>query len=162
MYAQLNLDNGRKVLTNPFIFLSRRLWLAVLIVYGQQILILQISQVFLMTLLVALANYQFEVFKRADVRKNETFNETIVLLVSYTFIIFNVVTIEQNFMIGYVSMGITSLYMGMSLLIMLYNSCVESKERMRRKVAMQKYKKVRAQLQERLRKNHAKLRFKLE
>ena len=70
IYEQLKLDNGRKVLMNPFFYLLRRLWLAFLVVYGKRILIVQISQFFVMTGLVALANYQLDVYKLASVKRN--------------------------------------------------------------------------------------------
>ena len=57
IYRPLKVKNGRRVLVNPVAFIGRRLWLAWLIVYSSSDLVTQMTQVFLMTGLVALVNY---------------------------------------------------------------------------------------------------------
>lgn len=130
-YENLNVANGRKVLMEPLVFLGRRFWLASLIVYGAQVTISQMAQFFLMTLLSTMTTYQFETLKDAHQRRDQLWNEAVILGTSYTFLIFNVVTLEQNFVIGYVSIGIVTLYIAISLLVMLISTVLQMRIKLR-------------------------------
>lgn len=100
-----------------------------------------------MTGLVALSNYQFDSYKLPSMRRGQTLNESVVLIVSYMFIIFSMVTIEHNFTVGYVSIGILAVYMGFTFLSILVISFVTLKSKLRYRCAICKYHRSRARLQ---------------
>ena len=131
---------------NPLIFLARRLWLACLIAYGEKTLIKQLAQVFVMTGIVALTDYQFDTYSDKSMRRAQTINETVLLMVSYSFLIFNMMTVEHSFSIGFVSIGITGLYMVSGLIISLFKTLGGVKASLRRKFIMRKYRRFRARL----------------
>ena len=51
------------------------------------------------------------------------FNEWATLIVAQFFIVFNMVSVEDNFMVGYVVIGIIGAYCGVIFLIIIWNLC---------------------------------------
>lgn len=56
-------------------------------------------------------------------RYMHNFNEWATLIVAQFFIVFNMVSVEDNFMVGYVVIGIIGAYCGVIFLIIIWNLC---------------------------------------
>ena len=69
VYQDYDYSLGRKVLIEPTLFVSRRIYLALLIVYSEQVLVYQLTQVFIMTAITVLATYHFETIKQKSLRR---------------------------------------------------------------------------------------------
>ena len=60
--------------------------------------------------------YLLQSFKKQSKRQSNSFSELIVAITIYFFIVFNMVSVEDNFTVGYVAIVCVSLYILVSLL----------------------------------------------
>ena len=74
----------------------------------------------------------------------------------------NIVSVELNFMVGYVAIGIVSLYMLIRFLIIAREMYYDIKIQLLLKLAKRAHRKQRKILQKTLLKNHTKLRKRLQ
>ena len=103
-----------------------------------------------MSALVVVSNVHFETFRSSRDLVEQTIDEMIILLCSYTFYIFRMVSLEQNYMIGYYSIGLILFYMVCSLGYVLAGNIKALKASLRRRMIMRNYQKSRQQLRRKL------------
>lgn len=60
--------------------------------------------------------YLLQSFKSTAKRRSNSFSECVVAITIYCFIVFNMVSVEDNFILGYFTIGFVSLYILISLL----------------------------------------------
>ena len=63
--------------------------------------------------------------------KIRVFSELCILLTSDCFLIFNMVSVEENFVLGYVSVGVVGLFLLISMLIVVINVIISFQKRIR-------------------------------
>ena len=68
------------------------------------------------------------------------------MMTTYCFITFNIVSVEENFTLGYATIGIVGLYIFVCLLVILKNVFVVIRDKLRRWRAMRSFKSKRKQL----------------
>ena len=73
-----------------------------------------------------------------------------MLASSYFFLIYNMVSKEHNFFIGYISIGFTSLYIFLSLLFIASTIVIGVRLTVRTKLVMHKYKRSRRDLHKKI------------
>ena len=84
-----------------------------------------------MTLVVVVLPNLIDSFKNSSDRQLLTFNEMIFLQISYYFVIFNIVSSESNFIMGYVPIGILSVFIGGMMLSIFISSLKDTFKRIR-------------------------------
>lgn len=105
LYEGLILQKGRIVLLEPILFLIRRVFLAVMVIYGTRIFMIQFILLTLSNMLITVITFQL-----VKKPKMYMFAELSIVIVSDCFIAFNVVKPEFNFVLGYMTIGIIGLY----------------------------------------------------
>ena len=75
--------------------------------------------IWFVTITQIILSYAVEARKIASERRLNLYSEMTVLFVSHFFIIFNMVSIEENFFIGYMVIGFIAAYCGLFFLIIL-------------------------------------------
>ena len=73
----------------------------------------------------------------------------------------NIVSVESNYALGYLVIGIAGIYIGSSLLVMIYTTFKEIKRRIRNKLVIRAYFKQRVKLKHNLQIHHSKRRAKM-
>ena len=69
-----------------------------------------------------------------------------IMNVSYTILILNMVSVEDNFQVGYFTTGILGVYIGFCLLVQIISSTFGIKLVWRKRMAKRSHKKQRAKL----------------
>lgn len=147
LYLDLATKRGKRVLIQPIAFLVRRLLLAGLVVLGNDLsYVFQIAIVQFSTLLSAFMYVQSESRLTATESRMNFFNEATILLVSYFFLTFNVTSVEINFQMGYAPIGIVSIYICVSVILLIFGNIIAIKKKIRRAMVLRGYKKQRASL----------------
>ena len=96
-YQGRALKCGRKVLLHPLSFLLRRTILVYLVIAGPEELVYSMMIFMSSTLLSELILYQTEALQSISKRHLSTLNELVTLLVSYSFLTFDILEVEANF-----------------------------------------------------------------
>jgi len=99
-----------------------------------------------MTGLVVILDYQFETYRSGTVRRERMRGEMLILVCSYIFLAFNVVSVEDNYTIGYVSIGLVFIYIAVGILVMLARSILTLRARIKVWLTMRRYKQSRIEL----------------
>lgn len=118
LYRGKAIKRGRKVLLQPISYFLRRL-LVVYLVQNVKYRFCQITLTILLTLVTANVTNQTKAFERRVDSRRSNFAELAVLLNCYCFLNFDILTAEQNFNLGYVSIGVLCLYIGLNLLLLV-------------------------------------------
>ena len=80
----------------------RRIFVAWVVIYGKDLFfVMQINLIFAATILQIAIPYIVDSKFEASDRRMATFSETITLFIAHSFIMFNMVSVEDNFTIGY-------------------------------------------------------------
>ena len=114
-------------------YLTRRLVLVVLVVSGSEIdLVIQMMIVMASSILSVVVAYWTNAHLIASRRRLGVFNEMVILNISYSFLIFNMIDVETNFSVGYVPIAGIGIYILVSLIVIivqtyraLRNKCVK-------------------------------------
>lgn len=75
LYEGLAVKNGRKVLLEPIAFLTRRIFLAILVVFGSKTFIWQMIPLLLSNLVIMIITFATESLTSAAERRLQTFAE---------------------------------------------------------------------------------------
>ena len=70
------------------------------------------------------------------------------------FLVCNIVSVESNYALGYLVIGIAGIYIGLSLLVMIYSTLKEMRRRIRNKLVIRAYFKQRAKCKRNLQIHH--------
>ena len=98
------------------------------------------------TILSELVLYQTEALQIANKRRQSTLNELVILLVSYCFLIFDILEVEANFKSGYVPIAVVSAYIVISLVKIMISTILSAKLRVKVYCVKRRYGKSRAEL----------------
>ena len=79
IYANLNIERGKKVLLAPTNFLLRRAFLVMLVFFGTDVFIFQIALICLISIVVPSTLHRAQAFKQQGELRLETFSEIIIL-----------------------------------------------------------------------------------
>ena len=143
-YSNLNYrSSGRKVLLQPVSFLVRRLHMAWLVIQGSRILWYQISQVMAVTVFVVLLPYWLNSYKSREERKQHSESELVILSIASCFLIFNVVSVDSNYIMGYLAIGIVSAYVGIALILVIILTIRQVRRKLKTWHAKRAYRKTR-------------------
>ena len=77
-------------------------------------------------------------------RQMNNFSEIVVLITIYCFVSMNIVSVEQNFMVGYVAIGIVSFYILIRFLIIAREIYYDTKMKLKFYFAKRSFRKQRA------------------
>ena len=94
--------------------------------------------------IVALIPYWLHSFKEKKDRSQASTSELITISIASCFLIFNVVSVESNFAVGYLAIGIISAYVGGILLSTLFMTLKSLYKHIRIKLIKRAYNKQRA------------------
>ena len=83
--------------------------------------------------------YEMRAFKAKQESRMLIFGDLIVLLVSYFFLVFNMVEVEENFIAGYATISITGFYIFVSLVTMSITTFKVTRIRLRTHCARKSY-----------------------
>ena len=97
---------------------------------------------------------QSQSFKDKRDHNTNVIGSFVVLMTSYSFLVFNVLSVEQNFDFGYVTIGIISIYFLFSIAQVVINSLVQSKKSLRMMLFKRRYAYTRSIDQILLKRNH--------
>ena len=150
LYENLDTRKGKKVLLEPFSFLFRRVFIAFIVIYGNVPFIWQITMVFVILIIHTAIPFLVQSQQSSSDRQLFTFNEMQTLFIAHTFIIFNMVSLEDNFLLGYWLIIIVAVYCLCNFLLILRYTFLFSKFRCKVYMVNKKYKKYRQQLKRNL------------
>ena len=97
--------------------------------------------VWVQTILQILIVYEMRAYKSKQESRMSIFGDLFVLLVSYFFLVFNMVEAEENFIAGYAPISITGIYIFVSLVTMSITTFKVTKIRLRTNCARKTYLK---------------------
>lgn len=123
---------------------------------------LQIAIIFVSSVGFTVITLAFDTFKTASDRRMGLLHEFSVLFASYCFLIFNVVSVEINFKLGYITIGVVATYMALSLMVQLCSGAFLLKWKSRKQRVVRQYRKDHKRLQQALKENHPKTKKRLE
>lgn len=162
-YEGQKKSKERKRLIQPFTFYIRRLILVILVVKWAQIsFVLQMMMMLGSSIFFTVISLVFDTYKSASDRRMGLYHEMTILLVSYCFLIFNVTSVESNFLYGYGAIGIVSVYCGVALLVLIRDGYLLLRMSCRKRAAIKKFRKKRKRLQRFLKMNHARTKKRME
>ena len=102
-YEGLKVEKGRKILIDPVFYLLRRIGMAWLILQDTITpLMIQLMVVFAMSFVTMITSNILEAHEDKSRVRFMNLTEMVFLSTAYMFIIFNMVSVEDNFTIGYV------------------------------------------------------------
>ena len=148
VYKGLNYSGpqGRLVLIQPVCFLLRRVHMAWLVVHGAATfdnLWYQILQIMAISIIVAIIPFLLDSYQRRKDKRQATINEIFFFNIVSCILVCNIVSVESNYALGYLVIGIAGIYIGSSLLVMIYTTFKEIKRRIRNKLVIRAYFKQR-------------------
>lgn len=147
LYDDLAVKNGKKVLLEPIAFLLRRVFLAFLIIYGTKVFIWQMTAIFVSTLIVMIITFTTgSLANQPGKRRLQIFAEISILVTSDCFLSFNIVSVEDNFTLGFATIGVIGVYVFVCLVFILHKVAVSMIDQFRRWNAWRIYKSKRKQL----------------
>lgn len=119
-----------------FVFLIRRLWLALSVVYSRHILFFQIAGLVFQIIISCIVTGQTRPFEDAKTNNMEFFNEIMIMLVLYNFMCFTDWQPDEKvqYYQGYVACGITLAHIFLNLFLMAQENI---------RLALLRYKKYR-------------------
>lgn len=126
---------------NKLVFLARRIFIAYIIIFGTKVFIYQFMLMIGSQILIVLSFYMVDQFDQPFTKRMQTFSEIVVLYVCHLFFLFNVVTVEQNYLLGYLPIGVVALYLLVSLLFILRKIYVSYKTKFLYKMAVRRFRK---------------------
>jgi len=85
--------------------------------------------------------YLVDQFDQPFTKRMQTFSEIVVLYVCHLFFLFNVVTVEQNYLLGYLVIGVVAFYLLVSLGFILRKIYVSYRAKFLYKKAVRRFKK---------------------
>jgi len=111
-YEGLNEKRGKKILFHPVFYLVRRIGMAWLVIQESITpLIFQLLIVFGLSFTVMITPNMIESHKKKSQARFFNLTEMVFLSTAYFFLIFNVVSVEDNFTLGYAPILIFGVYM---------------------------------------------------
>ena len=150
IYESLATDRGRTVLLAPINFLMRRALLVLLVLYANEVLIFQIMALCFIAIIVASSLHRTEALNSSGEIRMETFTELIILQCAHCFLCFNVVSVEDNFKMGYIVIGLLGIYALVCIGLILIGTIAHFIKSLKMKFVMRRYRKSRKKLQARL------------
>ena len=140
LYDGLAVERGRAVMLEPITFLLRRLVLATLVIYGSKIFFVQMMLLILLNLFVIIITYSTRSLASKSMLNLQTVGEITTLITVDFFLIFRVVTVEDNWVLGYSTIGFIAIYVVVCTAYILWDSIAYSRSSLIRFLAMRKYK----------------------
>ena len=107
-----------------------------------------------MTGLSLITAYVFKTLNYPEQRRQKVFHEAILFITSYLFAVLNIVSVEQNFSIGYVLVIFLISYIALCLIIYIWNTIVQIKFKCRKRYLKKAYTSARRYHQNNLRMHH--------
>ena len=147
LYSGLQHKNGRIVLLEPIAFLVRRLIIASLIIFGTKVFFYQMMTLIMANLLVLCLPFVIKSLVDKQELLLQTISEVCIMISTFCFIAFNIVSVEDNFTLGYFTIGVTGVYISICALIILRNFVIHMRNELRLRLVLHEYKKSRKQLQ---------------
>lgn len=144
LYEDFDTTKGKKVLLEPFFFLFRRILIAWIVIYGTYAFIWQMTMVFAVMIFQIAIPFLVESRKLPADRRLVTFGESTTLFVAHTFIMFNMVSVEDNFTVGYWVITIVGFYCLVNFIIIFRSVFLHYKVKCKVRKAHNKYRRYRA------------------
>ena len=94
----------------PITFLLRRLLLALMLIEGPKVFLVQMVILLLTNLLVLVVTYTTDSLVSKYERRLQTLSEFTIMVTTYCFFSFNIVTVKHNFSLGYFTIGVVGFY----------------------------------------------------
>ena len=153
-YTQLKLRNGRMVVLQPIWFLTRRLLLAIIVVFLGSTVIWQIALMTMTVITQVIILGRVAPFTLPNKTRFEMFSEGIVMLVMYHLICFTpfVPEVEMRFKLGYLVCASVCIHLLVSITILLTATYRDLRIKYFIRSAGKLHNKQRKVLQERLKK----------
>ena len=121
----------------------RRLVLATLVIYGSEIFFYQILLLMVLNLFVIMITIVTDSLESKSMLWLQTVGEVSTLAMIDFFLIFRVVSVEENFVLGYATIISIGVYILICFVFILCTTVVESKTRLIHFLAKKKYQKQR-------------------
>lgn len=156
-FEGLETKNGKKVLIQPSYFLARRLYLSYLVIFGtSDVFIYQMAQITASTLFAGILPYLIHSLQSFRERRQNIINEMLTLFSCCAFTTFNVVSVDNNFELGYFVICILGGYIFTVIVFVVWNTIVGIRKSVRIYCIKLSYRKSRARAQADLKFNHEK------
>ena len=153
----METKNGKKVLIQPSYFLARRLYLSYLVIFGtSDVFIYQMAQITASTLFAGILPYLIGSLRNFRERRQNIINEMLTLFSCCVFTTFNVVSVENNFELGYFVICILGGYIFIVIVGVMWSTIVGIRNSTRFYCVKRAYSKSRAKNQTLLKLNHEK------
>ena len=142
------------VLLEPTAFLVRRLIIASLIIFGTKVFIYQMVTLIMANLLVICLPFAIKSLVDKQELLMQTISEGCIMASTFCFLAFNMVSVADNFTLGYFTIGVAGVYIAGCAMIILRNFLVYWRFELRLRLVKYEYKKSRQQLQINLKSTH--------
>ena len=103
-------------------FLARRLYLSYLVIFGTEVFIYQMAQIMLSTGIGAILPYMIYAISEQRDRRTNALNELLTLFSCYAFTTFNIISVDDNFQVGYLVISVLGAYMVIVILSTFWSS----------------------------------------
>ena len=107
-----------------------------MVIYGTKIFIFQMIPLMLSNLLITMIVHKLVINKRMRM-----LTELAILLTTDSFVAFNMVSIDNNFILGYQAIAIIGAYIVLCAMIILAKLFIFARDKLRRMLAMRRYVK---------------------
>ena len=135
-------------------FLARRLYLPYLVVFGTEVFVYQMAQIMLSCAIAAILPYVIYSLAEARERRTNAMSELLTLFTCYAFTTVNIISVDDNFQVGYLVVGVLSAYMLVVILVVLWGTLKSIYVSIRNYRLRRSYFKNRAKRREELKLNH--------
>ena len=143
-------------------FLARRLYLPYLVVFGTEVFVYQMAQIMLSCAIAAILPYVIDSLEEARERRTNSMSEILTLFTCYAFTTFNIISVDDNFQVGYLVVGVLSAYMLIVILVVIWGTIKSICVSIRKYCLRRSYNINRAKRREELKLNHWKTKKWLE